>query len=118
MGFKVIFAPLAIERLKEIVCYIARDNPLAAETFGFHLIDRTDVLAEFPKLGQPYRKRQCPSSMVQTLLYLLPRAARQKGGRSPGTIDLLATSDFARPPADPSQGPAGGEIRRPGTLGQ
>jgi len=57
MGFKVIFAPQAIERLEEIVRYIAQENPAAAETFGIHLIDRTGVLADFPELGQPYRKR-------------------------------------------------------------
>jgi plasmid stabilization system protein ParE len=57
MGCKIIFAPQAIERLEEIVRYIAKDNPAAAEKFGLHLIDRTRVLADFPELGQPYRKR-------------------------------------------------------------
>ena len=57
MGYKVIFAPQAIERLEEIVRYIAQDNPSLAEKFGLHLVDQTGLLAEFPELGQPYRKR-------------------------------------------------------------
>jgi len=57
MGFKVIFAPQAIERLEAIVRYIAQDTPAPAEKFGVHLIDRTGVLADFPELGQPHRKR-------------------------------------------------------------
>jgi toxin ParE1/3/4 len=57
MGYKVIIAPQAIERLEEIVRFIARDNPVAAEKFGLRLIDRAGVLADFPELGQPYRKR-------------------------------------------------------------
>ena len=57
MGYKVIFAPAAIERLQEIVRYIARDNPSAAEKFGLRLVDQADLLADFPELGRPYRKR-------------------------------------------------------------
>ncbi len=57
MGYKVIFAPQAIERLGEIVRYIAQDNPRAAEKFGLHLVERTGLLADFPELGQPYRER-------------------------------------------------------------
>lgn len=34
-----------------------KDNPAAAEKFGLHLVDRAALLAEFPELGQPYRKR-------------------------------------------------------------
>lgn len=57
MGCTVIFAPQAIERLGQIVRYIAKDNPTAAENFGLNLIDRVGLLADFPELGQPYRKR-------------------------------------------------------------
>jgi toxin ParE1/3/4 len=58
MGFKIVFAPQAIERLEEIVRYIAKDNPTAAEKFGMYLVDRVALLADFPEIGQPYRKRQ------------------------------------------------------------
>jgi plasmid stabilization system protein ParE len=58
MGFKVIFAPQAIEQLEEIVRYIARDNPTAGEKFGLRLVERTALLADFPEIGQTYPKRQ------------------------------------------------------------
>jgi toxin ParE1/3/4 len=57
MGYKIIFAPQAVEQLEEIVRYIARDNPNAAEKFGLHLVDQTRLLADFPELGQCYRAR-------------------------------------------------------------
>jgi plasmid stabilization system protein ParE len=57
MGFQVILSPQAIERLEEIVHYIARDNPSAAERFGMRLIDQAQLLRDFPELGSPCRKR-------------------------------------------------------------
>lgn len=58
MGFQIIFAPQAIERLSAIVEYIARDNPGAAERFGLELVDHTQILADFPELGKRYEKRR------------------------------------------------------------
>jgi plasmid stabilization system protein ParE len=53
MGWKIIFAPQALEELEQI----ARDNPDAAIRFGNYLVDRAESLANFPELGTPYRKR-------------------------------------------------------------
>jgi plasmid stabilization system protein ParE len=58
MGYKIIFAPQAIQRLEEIVTFIAKDNPDAAHRFGMLLIERAGLLANFPRLGQVYRKRR------------------------------------------------------------
>lgn len=58
MGFKIIFAPQAVERLSAIVGYIAHDYPDAAERFGMKLVEHTNILADFPELGRPYRKRK------------------------------------------------------------
>lgn len=58
MGFKVIFAPQALDRLEEIVRYIAKDNPAAAEKLDLRLVERTGLLADFPEIGQPYLKRK------------------------------------------------------------
>ena len=58
MAYKVIFAPAAIARLEDIVRYIAADDPRTAERFVLNLIDRADLLADFPELGTPYRKRK------------------------------------------------------------
>lgn len=58
MAYKVIFAPAAIARLEDIVRYVTVDDPRTAETFAFHLINRTELLGDFPELGTPYRKRK------------------------------------------------------------
>ena len=57
MGFNVILSPQAVQRLAEIVRYIARDNHSAAERFGMRLIDQAQLLGGFPELGSPYRKQ-------------------------------------------------------------
>ncbi len=57
MDYKVIFAPQAISRLEQIVSVIAADNPDTARRYGTRLIDLAELLAHFPELGQPYRKR-------------------------------------------------------------
>jgi toxin ParE1/3/4 len=58
MAYKIIFAPTAIARLEDIVRYIAADDPATAKTFAMHLLDRANLLSEFPELGTPYRKRK------------------------------------------------------------
>ena len=57
MGWKVIFAPQALEELEQIVRFIAQDDPQAAIRFGDYLVDRAESLANFPEMGTPYRKR-------------------------------------------------------------
>lgn len=57
MGYKVILSPEAIQRIEQIVRLIAKDNPDSARRFGFKLLDRTDLLSNFPELGREYRKR-------------------------------------------------------------
>lgn len=58
MAYKVIFAPAAIARLEDIVRYIAADDPGTAKTFALHLINRAELLGDFPELGTAYRKRR------------------------------------------------------------
>ena len=73
MGWKIIFAPQALEQLEQIVRYIAQDDPTAAERFGDYLVDRAELLADFPELGTPHRKRPNGATrLVQTVLHLLP----------------------------------------------
>lgn len=52
MGFKVILTPQSLDDLKEIVTFIAADNPERARTFGNELIDRAVSLANFPEIGR------------------------------------------------------------------
>jgi toxin ParE1/3/4 len=58
MGWEIIYAPTAIKRLEAIVTLIAKDNPDAAQRMGLRLIERSEILLQFPELGRPYRKRR------------------------------------------------------------
>jgi toxin ParE1/3/4 len=52
MDFTIILTPQAIEDLREIVTFIARDNPAKAEEFGNLLCDKTETLGAHPLLGR------------------------------------------------------------------
>ena len=52
MAYKIIWSLQARDDLREIVSFIAADNPVAAESFGLQLMTRTDSLADFPQLGR------------------------------------------------------------------
>jgi plasmid stabilization system protein ParE len=54
----VIYAPEAERDLEAIATFIAKDNPLAAEQFGFRLIERAELLGIFPRLGRPVLGKQ------------------------------------------------------------
>ena len=52
MAFKIIWSFPARDDLREIVTYIAADNPTVAESFGYQLLAKVDLLAKFPQLGR------------------------------------------------------------------
>ena len=52
MAYKIIWSLQARDDLREIVSFIAADNPAVAESFGLQLMTRTDSLANFPQLGR------------------------------------------------------------------
>jgi addiction module RelE/StbE family toxin len=52
MAFQVIWSRQAREDLQEIVTFIALDNPRVAETFGYLLMSKVDVLEKFPLIGR------------------------------------------------------------------
>ncbi|HMO50312.1 MAG TPA: type II toxin-antitoxin system RelE/ParE family toxin [Kiritimatiellia bacterium] len=49
---KLIWSPLAIDRIAEIASYIARDNPMAAEKWIYDAFNRVGQLARFPRSGR------------------------------------------------------------------
>ena len=56
MACKLIWSPAARDDLRDIVRFIARDNPQRAESFGMR---RTDILHDQPEAGRivpEYRK--------------------------------------------------------------
>jgi toxin ParE1/3/4 len=52
MAFKIIWSEQARDDLQSIVLFIAQDNPAVAESFGYQLMSKVDVLAQFPQLGR------------------------------------------------------------------
>lgn len=52
---KVIFSPLARERLREIQSYIARDNVAAAARVASTIRSSTEILTEYPEIGRVYQ---------------------------------------------------------------
>jgi toxin ParE1/3/4 len=52
MAHKIIWSLHARDDLREIVTFIAADNPTVAESFGLRLMSKVDVLANFPLIGR------------------------------------------------------------------
>ena len=48
---KVVWSPLATDRISEIASHIAADNPNAAEKWIHKIFARTGQLADFPQSG-------------------------------------------------------------------
>jgi len=55
MDFKVIWSDSAINDLKEICDYIARDKPNAAEKVGRGILEHVKLLETFPLIGPRIR---------------------------------------------------------------
>ena len=52
MAFKLIWSAAAREDLYEVVSFIAKDNRVAAESFGYLLMSKVDLLPQFPEMGR------------------------------------------------------------------
>ncbi|MGO8698905.1 MAG: type II toxin-antitoxin system RelE/ParE family toxin [Limisphaerales bacterium] len=52
MAFKIIWSRQACDDLRAIVSFIAANNPSVAESFGFRLIAKVDLLGQFPEIGR------------------------------------------------------------------
>jgi plasmid stabilization system protein ParE len=51
MAWEVIFSARSRNDLEQIVKYIARDNPAAAERFGLKLVEQAESLSDAPEIG-------------------------------------------------------------------
>ena len=52
MAFQIIWSEQARDDLQSIVLFIAQDNPTVAESFGYRLMSKVDLLAQFPQIGR------------------------------------------------------------------
>ena len=58
MDFKLVWTPLARDDLREIVRYIARDNPAAALRVGERILNSVEPLKSMPQMGRMVPERQ------------------------------------------------------------
>ena len=66
MDFKVVWSPSARADLKDIVSYIAENDPRIAEKFGYVLIEASKALARFERKG-----RMVPEFRIQDVRELI-----------------------------------------------
>ncbi len=52
MAYKLIWSPVSRDDLRDIVRFIARDNPERADSFAYELMAQTDMLQEHPEIGR------------------------------------------------------------------
>jgi addiction module RelE/StbE family toxin len=71
MGFKIVFTKPAIADLAGLVAFIARDNPQAAERFGYEIIAKAEKLDAFPLLG-----RAVPEFKIENIREVIHRPYR------------------------------------------
>ncbi len=64
---KVIWSPLSLQRVDEIVDYIAKDDPAAARRWAGALVERVQQLEDYPERGRTVPELFRPD--VRELLY-------------------------------------------------
>jgi toxin ParE1/3/4 len=72
----IVWSPRAIEHLKHLRSYIARDNPKAASRVAGTLLDAVERLAELPNLGRPGRVAGTRELVVVGTPYVIPYRVR------------------------------------------
>lgn len=77
MGWKIIFAPQALEEFEQIVRFIAQDDADAAVRFGDYLANGAESLVNFPDLGTPYRRRANVRRLLCKSYYIYYRIQRK-----------------------------------------
>ncbi len=64
---KILWSPLAIDRVSEIADYIARDNPGAAETWTETVFHKVEGLKAYPESGRVVP--EVDNKAIRELLY-------------------------------------------------
>ena len=69
---RIEWRPLAERDLVEIVTYIAKDNPLAANTVFEEIKNQISMLAKYPYLGRVGRVKKTRELVILRTPYLAP----------------------------------------------
>jgi toxin ParE1/3/4 len=75
--FQLRITSQAARDLQEIVAYIARDNPAAAERFGLALVEKAELLKTFPMLGRKVKGTEEDRVLVEdpVLIFYRPHTS-------------------------------------------
>lgn len=68
MAWEVIFSARSRNDLEQIVKYIARDDPVAAERFGLKLVAQAESLVDAPEMDQRSRKNPTQGFFLLVLI--------------------------------------------------
>jgi plasmid stabilization system protein ParE len=72
--FQLRLTSQAARDLRNIVSYIARDNPAAAERFGIALVEKAELLKSFPMLGKRVKGTEEHRVLVHAPILIFYRA--------------------------------------------
>jgi toxin ParE1/3/4 len=61
MGYKLIWSLSARDDLRDLVRYIAKDNPERSAGFGFEIIRKAEMVRDFPEMGRIVPEKGDPS---------------------------------------------------------
>ncbi len=84
------WAPGAIEDLKQVRAYIARDNPRAATDIATKILAAVERLPEFPASGRPGRVPNTRELVVPGTPLVIPYTVTDRG------IEIIAVLHGAR----------------------
>jgi toxin ParE1/3/4 len=91
VDYEVVLTEPARDDLREIVAFIAQDNPHAAVTFRDRLIAEAETLIRFPQRGRFMRRRGNVRKLVCRPYLILYRIAK-----SQRTVEILRFWHSAR----------------------
>ena len=73
MEYKILYTEAALIGLDQIVEFIPNDNPAAAARFGHALLNHVDLLAAFPRIGEPVARRPGIRKILHTPIWIYYR---------------------------------------------
>ncbi len=94
---KLYWSHGAIEDLKHLRAYIARDNPFAAADVSERILEAVERLRQFPSMGRPGRVPSTRELVVPGTPLILPYTVTDRG------VEVVAVLHGARTwPDDPA----------------
>ena len=94
---KLYWSHGAIEDLKHLRAYIARDNPFAAADVSERILEAVERLRQFPSMGRPGRVPNTRELVVPGTPLIIPYTVTERG------VEVVAVLHGARTwPHDPT----------------